>query len=126
MWDMLFGTNYYICRMTTIRQNKVSALLQKEIGMFFQRESKTYFGGAMITVTIVRVSPDLSSAKVYLSIFGVKDPAEVFQFIQSQTREIRYKIGQSVGKQLRVVPDLMFILDDSMDYAEEINKLLKS
>jgi ribosome-binding factor A len=112
--------------MTTIRQNKVSALLQKEIGMFFQRESKTYFGGAMITVTVVRVSPDLSSAKVYLSIFGVKDREEVFQFILSQTKEIRFKIGQAVGKQLRVVPELSFIFDDSIDYAEEISKLLKS
>lgn len=111
--------------MSTIRQQKVAALLQQELGTFFQRESKTYFGGAMITVTVVRVSPDLAMAKVYLSIYGGPPRDEVFQFIVSQTREIRYKLGQEVGKQLRVVPELVFILDDSISYAEEINKLLK-
>ncbi|MFZ5553153.1 MAG: 30S ribosome-binding factor RbfA [Bacteroidota bacterium] len=111
--------------MSTIRQNKVAALLQKELGNFFLRESKTYFAGAMITVTVVRVSPDLGYAKVYLSIFGVNNREEVFHFIESQNKEIRYKIGKEVGKQLRVVPELSFFYDDSLDYAEGIDKLLK-
>ncbi len=111
--------------MSTIRQQKVAALLQKELGNFFQRESRTYFGGAMITVTVVRVSPDLAVAKTYLSIYGTKDREEIFRFIESQSREIRYKLGQQVGKQLRVVPELIFYFDDSIDYAEQIGQLLK-
>lgn len=111
--------------MSSIRQNKVNALLQKELGNFFLRESKTYFGGAMITVTVVRVSPDLGYAKVFLSIYGVKDREEVFRFIETQNKEIRYKLGKEVGKQLRIVPEISFFYDDSLDYAEGIDKLLK-
>lgn len=111
--------------MSTVRQQKVAVLLQKEIASFFQRESKTYFAGAMISVTTVRVSPDLAAAKVYLSIFGTKSKEEVFRFIETQTKEIRFKIGQKVGKQLRVVPELIFFFDDSLDYADSINQLLK-
>jgi len=111
--------------MSSIRQQKVSALLQKELGTFFQRESHTYFGGAMITVTIVRVSPDFALAKAYLSIYGGPDRHEVFNFICSQAKEIRYKVGHSIGKQMRIVPEFAFFLDDSLDYAEGIDKLLK-
>lgn len=110
--------------MSSIRQQKVAALLQKEIASFFQRESKTYFAGAMISVTQVRVSPDLSSAKVYLSVFATRDKEEIFHFIETQTKEIRFIIGKQVGKQLRVVPELMFFFDDSLDYAENISNLL--
>ncbi len=73
----------------------------------------------------MRVSPDLGYAKVYLSIFGVNNREEVFHFIESQNKEIRYKIGKEVGKQLRVVPEFSFFYDDSLDYAEGIDKLLK-
>ncbi len=79
----------------------------------------------MISVTVVRVSPDFSVAKVYLSIYAGPPREEVFQFIVSQTREIRYKLGQQIGKQMRIVPELIFYLDDSINYAEEINQLLK-
>jgi len=111
--------------MSTIRQNKVASLIQKELGNFFQRESAVYFGGSMITVTQVRMSPDLGVAKVYLSIFTKLDKKEVLEFIVSQAREIRFKLGKEVGKQLRIVPEIIFYPDDSIDYAESINKLLK-
>lgn len=111
--------------MSTIRQNKVAALIQKELGNFFQREASVYFGGAMITVTQVRMSPDLGVAKVYLSIFTKLDKQEVHKFIVSQAKEIRFKLGKEVGKQLRIVPEVIFYLDDSADYAEKITKLLK-
>ncbi len=111
--------------MSTIRQNKVASLIQKELGNFFQREASIYFGGAMITVTQVRMSPDLGVAKVFLSIFSKLDKKEVYQFIVSQAKEIRFKLGKEVGKQLRIVPELIFYPDDSIDYAESINKLLK-
>mgnify|MGYP001267187261 CR=1 FL=1 len=109
--------------MATIRQNRVSSLLQKELATFFQRESKTYFGGAIISVTVVRVSSDLAIAKVYLSIFAKEGREEIFRFIDTQTSQIRYMVGKQLGKQLRVVPELHFYYDDSLDYAEEINKL---
>lgn len=119
-------TNPTFAGMSTIRQNKVASIVQKELGNFFQREASVYFGGAMITVTQVRLSPDLGVAKVYLSIFSRKmEKREVHQFIVSQAKEIRYKLGKEVGKQLRVVPELIFYPDDSIDYAESISKLLK-
>lgn len=111
--------------MTTIRQNRVSSLLQKELASFFQRESKSYFGGAIISVTVVRVSADLAIAKVYLSVYAKENREEIFRFIDSQTSQIRYLIGKQLGKQLRIVPELHFYYDDSLDYAEHINKLLK-
>lgn len=113
--------------MSTIRQQKVASLIQKELGNFFQREASVYFGGAMITVSMVRMSPDLGVAKVYLSIYSTKmDKREIKKFIDTQTKEIRFKLGKEVGKQLRIVPELIFYLDDSLDYAEKIDNLLKN
>ncbi len=112
--------------MSTIRQQKVASLIQQELGNFFQREASVYFGGAMITVSMVRMSPDLGVAKVYLSIYSTKmDKREIKKFIDTQTKEIRFKLGKEVGKQLRIVPELIFYLDDSLDYAEKIDNLLK-
>jgi ribosome-binding factor A len=86
--------------MTSTRQNKVSRLLQKELSELFQREARNLFGGAMITVTVVRISPDLGDAKVYLSIFGVPDPDEILVLIKSNYKVIRAKLGEKVGKSL--------------------------
>ena len=79
----------------------------------------------MITVTQVRVSPDLGVAKVYLSLFAVKDKEAVLQQIKTKTIEIRKGLGEMIKKQVRVIPNLMFFLDDSLDYAEHIDELLK-
>jgi ribosome-binding factor A len=111
--------------METTRQKKVARLLQKELGEIFRSESKTMFGGAFITVTIVRISPDLSYAKVYLSLFGIKNPEQSMEDIKSKTKEIRTKLAEKVKKQLRIVPNLDFHVDDSLDYAEKIENLLK-
>ncbi|HET6242969.1 MAG: 30S ribosome-binding factor RbfA [Bacteroidetes bacterium] len=111
--------------METTRQKKVARLLQKELGEIFQRESNTMFGGAFITVTGVRISPDLSVAKTYLSIFVVKDRDLVMKNVKKQTKEIRTKLGERIKQQLRIVPNLDFHIDDSLDYAEKIDNLLK-
>jgi len=111
--------------MDSTRQNKVNRLLQKELGEFFQRESRTFFGGAFITVTAVRITPDLSMARVHLSIFIEKDKAAVMEKVTALRKEIRKRIGNKVGKQMRIVPDFEFFIDDSLDYAENIDKLLK-
>lgn len=111
--------------MESLRQQKVNKLLAKELAEIFRSESRSLFGGGFITVTTVRVSPDLSSAKIYLSIMGNKDKKEVFKLIESQNNIIRKKLGLIIGKQLRIVPELMFFIDDSLDYAMKIDALLK-
>ncbi len=111
--------------METVRQQKINKLVQKELAEIFRSEARNLFGGGFITVTIVRVSPDLGLAKIYLSIMATKDKDAVFKLIKEQTNVIRKKLGLLVGKQLRVVPELAFYIDDSLDYAMKIDALLK-
>lgn len=113
--------------MDSTRQQKVSRLLQKDLSEIFQQNSKALFWGAMITVTTVRISPDMGLAKVYLSIFAIgKEKDEVFKQVQVNTKKIRAQLGSRVGKQLRVVPELAFFVDDSLDYIENLDNLLKN
>ncbi len=111
--------------MDTNRQKKVNKLLQKDLGEIFQREAQNHFQRALITVTHVRVTPDLSIAKVYLSIFGA-DGATILKLIQTHTSEIRKQLGLRIKNQLRIVPQLQFFIDDSLDYIENIENLLKN
>lgn len=111
--------------MESVRQQKVNRLIQKELAELFRSESRSMFGGAFISVTIVRVSPDLGSAKVYISIMAAKDRQAIFNLVNDQNHLIRKKLGLIIGKQLRVVPELMFFIDDSLDYAMKIEELLK-
>lgn len=113
--------------MSTTRQNKVARLLQKELGDIFQKEAQNFFRGALISVTVVRVAPDLSFARVYLSIFAPsKDEKELYQTIQEKAKTIRQMLAQKVGKQLRIIPELAFFIDDSIEYQENIERLLNS
>lgn len=111
--------------MESTRQKKVSRLLQKELGDIFQKMRMT-FGGKMITVTIVRVSPDLALAKTYLSIFPHdKNDENTLESIRQRSAKIRNELGKKVKNQLRVVPELAFFIDDSLDYIDNIEELLK-
>ncbi|MCF8369571.1 MAG: 30S ribosome-binding factor RbfA [Bacteroidales bacterium] len=110
--------------MESTRQNKISRLLQKDLGEIFQIEFKNSFKGAMITVTKVYVTSDLSLAKVYLSLFATTDKEALLQDIIKHGKEIRYKLGKRIGKQVRAIPELQFFRDDSLDYIENIEKLL--
>ncbi|SRR5574344_853979 len=113
--------------MSETRQNKVARLLQKELGDIFQKESLSLFRGALISVTVVRVAPDLSFAKVYLSIFApAKDEKELYASVQDKAKTIRQMLAQKVAKQLRIIPELAFFIDDSIDYQENIERLLNS
>ena len=103
------------------RQNQISRLIQKELAVIFQQKVLT---GAMVTVTIVRISKDLSYSKVYLSIFGAKDKHEVLSKIKKRGTEIRRQLAMRVKNQLRKTPELEFFIDDSMDYSEHIDQLL--
>lgn len=111
--------------MESIRQSKVARLLQKELAEIFRTEARTLFGGAFISVTVVRVSPDLGVAKVYVSILAAKDTEAVFKLINEQSRLIRKRLGIIIGKQVRVIPELSFFVDDSIEYASKIDDLLK-
>jgi len=111
--------------MSSTRQNKIERLLQRDLGDIFQKGTNTLFKGKMITVTTVRVSPDLSSAKIYLSLFPVDDKKEFIEYINSVEGQIRFDLGKRIRHQLRKVPGLKFFVDDSLDYIENIDNLLK-
>ena len=105
------------------RQNKISRLLQKELSEIFRQEtSKTH--GVLVSVSVVRVSPDLSVAKAYLSIFPSEKAADMLESIRDNAKTIRYELASRVRYQLRKTPELMFFLDDSLDYIENIDTLL--
>ncbi|MCX6250096.1 MAG: 30S ribosome-binding factor RbfA [Bacteroidetes bacterium] len=110
--------------MESTRLNKISRLIQKDLGVIFQQESRNLFGGAMITVTKVDVVKDLSIAKVHLSLFATADKDALLEKIRSHTKEIRHLFARQVHNQLRVIPELHFYLDDSLDYIENIENLL--
>jgi ribosome-binding factor A len=111
--------------MDSIRQNKISRLIQKELAEIFQRETPEHFKGKLISVTVVRVTSDLSIARVYLSIFPSEGSKEVLALIKQLTHQIRGLLGRRVGKQLRIVPELDFYIDDSLDYIDKIEKILQ-
>ena len=109
--------------METTRQAKISRLLQKELSEIFrQQTAKTH--GVLVSVSTVRVSPDLSIARAYLSIFPSDKSAEMMANINAQAKTIRYELAQRVRFQLRKTPELQFYVDDSLDYIENIDKLL--
>lgn len=111
--------------MDSTRQQKISRLLQKDIGEILMRLDKDILKGRMISVTVVRVSPDLALAKVYLSIFP-SDGAHLFiEELKQHVKHIRNLLGQRVRNQLRIVPELAFFVDDSLDYVNRIDELLK-
>ena len=111
--------------MDSTRQQKFSRLIQKEIAEIFQFDTKWKFGSIMITVTQVRVSPDLGVAKIYVSLFPVKEKDKMLELIKKNTSEIRGFLGKRIRHQARIIPELVFFIDDSLDYAERINELLK-
>lgn len=110
--------------MQETRQNRISRLLQKELSLIFQSQTRQMHG-VMVSVTRVKVSPDLSICTAYLSIFPSERGAELLDNIQKNAATIRYDLGQRVRNQLRVVPELRFFIDDSLDYLERIDDLLK-
>lgn len=110
--------------MGSVRQNKIEGVIQEELSMFFQRNAREICLGAMVSVTVVRVTADLSLARIYLSIFAGPSKEEVLQSIHENTGKIRGEVGRRL-KNLRKIPELVFKIDDSLDYAMEIESLLK-
>ncbi len=112
--------------MDKTRLNKVSRLLQKELSDFFLKNMHSSFGGSIVSVTVVRVTSDLSLAKIYISIFPKYKEDEIFKVIKKSSKTIRYDLAGRVRKQLRKIPELHFYIDDSLDYAGRIDELLKN
>jgi len=111
--------------MSSVRLDKVSALIKRELSTIFQKNMNVMFHGMMITVTQVRVSPDLGLAKAYLSFFPTDKKDEGMILVDEKKTHVRKLLALEVGKQIRKIPELSFYLDDSLDYFEEIDRLLK-
>lgn len=112
--------------MSSQRQEKYGRLLQKELGEIFQFDTKSMFGGAFITVSGVRVSPDLGVASVYLSLTLSKKPQVLLEEIKEKSKHIRSQLASRIRNQARVIPELRFFIDESLLEAEKMDKLISS
>ena len=110
--------------MDSTRQLKFARLIQKEIGDIFLKEGRNYYGSSFVTVTGVKITPDLSKARIHISVFQNKGE-EVLQQLHIHTHEIRKALGARIRNQARIIPELEFFIDDSLDYAEKIDKIMK-
>ncbi|MCD4793252.1 MAG: 30S ribosome-binding factor RbfA [Bacteroidales bacterium] len=111
--------------MESTGQRKTASLIQQEISIIFQRKSREYLN-KMISVTIVRMTPDLGYAKIYLSIFPEQQKDEVFEMIIKSSSNLRFELGNRIKNKVRKIPEIQFYIDDSLEYVEKINDLLKT
>ena len=111
--------------MQETRQNKVARLFQKELSLIFQSQTRAMHG-TMVSVTRCKVSPDLGICTAYLSVFPSDKGEEILTNIRANDKNVRYELGKKIGKQVRIIPELRFFIDDSLDYLERIDELLQS
>ncbi|RZK41616.1 MAG: 30S ribosome-binding factor RbfA [Pedobacter sp.] len=109
--------------MESKRQQKFAGLLQEELAAIFQREGAAYLPNTLVTITKVRVSPDLAVAKVYLSFLNTNNTSLSVATVNSHSSEIRYKLGSRIRHQARVIPTLSFFVDDTNEYVEHMDKI---
>ncbi len=107
------------------RQKQVAAVLEKDLNEIFQRLGLTMLNGGMISISSVKITPDLFDARVYLSFFKVKDPVETLKIIQERSWEIKKELTSRVRHQLRSMPQLTFYIDDTLDYVDKMEQLFK-
>lgn len=110
--------------MQETRQNRIARLLQKELSLIFQQQTRMMHG-VMVSVTRAKVSPDLSICTAYLSVFPSEKGEEILKNINRNEKTIRYELGTRIRNQVRIIPELRFFIDDSLDYIERIDELLK-
>jgi ribosome-binding factor A len=110
--------------MESKRQQRIAKLLQKDLGEIMQTDLRHVTHGSMVTVTKVYITPDLATAKVYLSLFATSNKKDLLDNIIKHAGEVRGKLGNRIRHQLRAVPELHFYEDDSLDYIENIENLL--
>ena len=117
-------SNQQTNKMQETRQNRIARLLQKELSLIFQSQTRM-MRGVMVSVTRCRISPDLSICTAYLSVFPSEKGEEIIDNVNANTKTIRYELGTRVRNQLRIIPELRFFIDDSLDYIDHIDELLK-
>ena len=110
--------------MESTRQSTIARLIQKELSEIFLLQAKS-MNGVLISVTAARISPDLSIARVYISVFPSNRGDEIVKNLNGNVRSIRFELGNRLRHQLRIIPELKFFIDDSLDYLERIDELLK-
>lgn len=111
--------------MQETRQNRIARLLQKELSLIFQEQTRSMHG-VMVSVTHTKVSPDLGICTAHLSVFPPERGEEILRNINANAQTIRYELGKRIRLQVRIIPTLRFFIDDSLDYIEHIDELLKS
>ncbi len=121
---LVTGASLSFLTMQETRQNKIARLLQKELSLIFQGQTRSMHG-VMVSVTRTKISPDLSICTAYLSIFPSEQGEEILKNIIKNEKQIRYELGTRVRHQMRIIPELRFFIDDSLDYIERIDELLK-
>lgn len=109
--------------MESTRQLKIAKLIQKELGDIFQRDGKAIFGNVFITITKATITPDLSIAKIYLSFLLVDNKKELLDMVSSETKTIRKLLGERIRKQVRIIPELQFYIDENLDYAAKMDDI---
>lgn len=107
------------------RQLKVAKEVQREMAEIIRSKGMAAFGGAMVSVSGVKMSPDLSVSKIYISVFPSEKAESVMALLEENSRSLRGELGGKIGKQFRIVPEIIFYLDSSLDYVEHIEELLK-
>lgn len=106
------------------RQHKYGRQIQKDLSEIFQRDTRHYFGHSLVTVTAVEMSPDLGFAKIFLSVFPIQNTEDVFFNLNEKKSEIRKHLGNKIGKQVRVIPELAFFHDDTEERASRMDQLI--
>jgi ribosome-binding factor A len=112
--------------MESTRQHKFSRQILKDLSEIFQKDPRHFFGHSLVTITGVDISPDLSLAKVFLSVFPVKDVENVFFSLENKKSELRRLLGNKIGKRVRIVPDLLFFHDNTEEEASKIDQIIDS
>jgi ribosome-binding factor A len=108
------------------RQHKFSRLIQKELSEIFQRDKRGILENTLISIVDVKVSPDLSVASVYISMMLVKEKQKVLDRLNANKKEIRKALGERIGKQVRIVPEIIFYVDETEENAQRIEDIIKN
>jgi ribosome-binding factor A len=109
--------------MESKRQQKFAGVIQQDLAAIFQREGSAYLPNTLVTITKVRVTPDLAIARIFLSFFNNSNTQLALQTIKSHATEIRYKLGARIKDQVRIVPQLEFFVDDTNEYVDRMDKI---
>lgn len=110
--------------MFTKRQNQYNKLMQKELAYIFTQHGKEWFRNTLVTITMIRITPDLGIAKVYVSVLPFNKSEELLEVIKNKQKAIRGMLGNRIRNQVRHIPDLIFYIDDTMDFIDRMDKII--